>query len=137
MGNNADASRPTVHLLETDYDIVAGLALQAEHREPAITARLFEELDRATIYRVSKLPADAITLGSIVEYVDETSERLHRVEIVLPGLANISEGRISVLTPMGVALLGLRAKSVIEWPDLLGHFRRLRIVKVMQPPAFH
>jgi regulator of nucleoside diphosphate kinase len=137
MGNNAGARRPPVHLLESEYDMVAGLALQSQHRSPAIAAMLFEELDRATLHEPSGLPRDVITLGSTVEFVDERSGQLHRVEIVLPGQANITEGRISILTPMGVALYGLRSNSSIDWPDLHGHERRIRIVKVKQPHDFH
>jgi regulator of nucleoside diphosphate kinase len=48
-------------------------------------------------------------------------------------MANIAEGRISILTPMGTALYGLTAGASIDWPDLDGHERRIRIVRVRQP----
>jgi regulator of nucleoside diphosphate kinase len=51
----------------------------------------------------------------------------------MPRLANIAEGRISILTPMGAALYGLRAGQSIDWPDLDGQSRRIRIVRVRQP----
>ncbi|WP_240913877.1 GreA/GreB family elongation factor [Sphingomonas sp. HDW15A] len=72
-------------------------------------------------------------MGSEVEFIDDRNGQLHKVTIVLPGQANIAEGRISILTPMGIALYGLRANSSIEWPDLQGNDRRLRILKVTQP----
>lgn len=137
MSKTAGALRPPVHLLETEYDMVAGLAMQAEHRSPAIAAMLFEEIDRATLHAPTRLPRDAITLGSTVEYMDERTGQLHTVTIVLPAQANIAEGKISILTSMGIALYGLRTNSSIEWPDLQGRERRLAIVKVTQPEQLH
>jgi regulator of nucleoside diphosphate kinase len=51
---------------------------------------------------------------------------------VMPGEANIAEGRISILTPMGAALYGLAAGHSIEWPDLNGNARPIRILRVDQ-----
>lgn len=83
------------------------------------------------------LPPDAVRLGSLVEFVDERSGRRQLVEIVLPGEANIAAGKISVRTPVGVALLGLRAKSEIHWPDIHGQLRCLRVLSVTQPYCIH
>jgi regulator of nucleoside diphosphate kinase len=107
--------------------------MQAEHRSPIITKMLLEEIDRAELYQEKALPNDAISLGSNVEYVDERSGRIHKVQLVLPAQANISDGRVSIITPIGAALYGLRAGSVIDWPDVAGNSRRLRILKVLQP----
>jgi len=125
--------QPPVHVSEADYDLIAGLALQTEHRSPGIAAMLFGELDRAKLYTPGALPSDAITIGSSVEYVEERNGQLHRVQIVLPVDANIAEGKISILTPMGAALFGLKEGSTIAWPDLHGTVRHLKIVKVTQP----
>ena len=79
------------------------------------------------------MPAGNIRLNSRVAYVDERSSELREVELVLPGDANIAEGRISILTPMGAALYGLEPGQSIQWPDLTGHSRPIRIVRVVQP----
>jgi regulator of nucleoside diphosphate kinase len=50
--------------------------------------------------------------------------------LVLPVDANIAEGRISILTPMGAALYGLSGGACIDWPDLSGAERRIRILRV-------
>jgi regulator of nucleoside diphosphate kinase len=76
-----------------------------------------------------------VTLGSEIAFVDERTHQLRTVELVLPAMANIAEGRISILTPMGAALYGLAAGDSIEWPDLNGHTRPIRIVRVAQPEA--
>ena len=129
----ADIARPPLHLLASESDMVATLALQVEHRQPVVAAMLLEEIERAELHEAETLPETAITIGSEVDFVDERTSQLRSVELVLPAMANIAEGRISILTPMGAALYGLTAGQSIDWPDLDGHERRIRIVRVRQP----
>lgn len=133
MGIAQGSLRPPVHILETESDIVTALALKAEHQYPVIAAMLFDEIDRAQLHESRTMPFDAVTLGSRVSYVDERTDRLRSVQLVLPFEANITENRISILTSMGAALFGLRSGDSIDWPDLGGRLRRIRIVKVVQP----
>ena len=134
MGNIAAGEvRPPIHLLAAESDMVASLALQAEHRFPVVAAMLLEEIERAELHEAETLPKTAITIGSQVDFVDEKSSQLRSVELVLPASANIAEGRISILTPMGAALYGLTAGQSIDWPDLDGHERRIRILRVRRP----
>jgi regulator of nucleoside diphosphate kinase len=125
--------RPPIHLLAAESDLVATLALQAEHRHPVVAAMLLEEIERAELHEAETLPEDAITLGSEIDYVDERTHQLRSVELVLPAIANIAEGRISIMTPMGAALYGLTAGQSIDWPNLDGAERRIRILRVRQP----
>ena len=130
--SNAGEKRPPIHLLASESDLVGNLALQIEHRQPVVAAMLLEEIERAELHEPANLPDDAVTLGSEVDFVDEKTSQLRRVKLVLPADANIAEGRISILTPMGAALYGLRAGSSINWPDLYGAERRITLVRVMQ-----
>ena len=75
----------------------------------------------------------SVTLGSRVTFVDERTLRMQDVELVLPGQANIADGKISILTPMGAALYGLREGAVIDWPDRTGAERKIRVTRVVQP----
>ena len=125
--------RPPLHLLASESDLVAGLALQAEHRNPVVAAMLLEEIERAELHEADTMPADAVMLGSEVSFVDERSKRMRTVKLVLPLDANIAEGRISIMTPMGAALYGLRAGDAIDWPDNDGNARRITIKRVSQP----
>jgi regulator of nucleoside diphosphate kinase len=134
MGNFAAGEvRPPIHLLAAESDMVAILALQSEHRFPVVAAMLLEEIERAELHEAETLPETAVTIGSEVDFVDEKSSQLRSVELVMPASANIAEGRISILTPMGAALYGLTAGQSIDWPDLDGHARRIRILRVRQP----
>ena len=129
----AGGSRPPIHLLAAESDMIASLALQAEHRYPVVAAMLLEEIERAELHEPDTLPDDAITLGSEAEFVDEKTNQLRRVQLVMPAEANISAGKISILTPVGAALYGLRKDQSIDWPDLSGEVRKIRIVRVRQP----
>lgn len=126
--------KPSIHLLASESDMVADMALQIEHDRPVVAAMLLGELERADLHDLNSLPPTAVRIGSTIEYVDEASRSVRTVTLVLPKDANISEGRISILTPMGAALYGLLAGSSINWPTLDGEERCLSILSV-SPPA--
>lgn len=125
--------RPAIHLLASEADQVAGLALRVEHQQPHIAAMLLAEIERAELHEPQTMPPGNIRLNSRVAFVDERSSELREVQLVLPAEANIAEGRISILTPMGAALYGLESGQSIQWPDLNGNLRPIRIVRVVQP----
>ena len=127
--------RPAIHLLASESDIVAGLALQAEHRHPVVAAMLLEEIERAELHDPDSMPEGHVRLNSTVAFVDERTKQLREVKLVLPAEANIADGRISIMTPMGAALYGLAAGHSIDWPDLQGNVRPLKIVRVTPPAA--
>ena len=127
--------RPPIHLLASESDLVAGLALRTEHKQPVVAAMLLEEIERAELHDAQTMPEGHVMLNSRVRFVDEKSQRLRDVQLVLPAEANIAEGRISILTPMGAALYGLSAGACITWPDLEGFERPIRIVRVERPGA--
>jgi regulator of nucleoside diphosphate kinase len=129
----AGNARPQIHLLASESDLVADLALQVEHRQPVVAAMLLGEIERAELHDPETLPEDAVRLGSAVSFVDEKTGQLRKVQLVMPVHANIAEGRISILTPMGAALYGLTTGDSIDWPDLDGNTRRIRISRVVQP----
>lgn len=126
-------ARPPIHLLASESDMIASLALQVEHRSPVIAAMLLEEIERAELHDAGTLPDSAVTLNSTIDFVDEKTNQLRTAQLVLPAEADISQGRISILTPVGAALYGLAAGDSINWPDLEGNDRRIRILRVAQP----
>lgn len=124
--------RPPVHVLAEESDLVASLALTIEHRQPVVAAMLLEEIERAELHKSHTFPSDAVRLGSWVNFVDERTGEIRSVQLALPIDANIAEGRISILTPVGAALYGLRAGDSIDWPDIDDNERRITIMEVMQ-----
>jgi regulator of nucleoside diphosphate kinase len=129
------APRPPIHLLAAESDLVAGLALRTEDRQPVVAAMLLEEIERAELHDPETMADGPGMLNSRGAFVDVKSQQMREVQLVMPAEANIAEGRVSILTPMGAALYGLAAGHLIEWPDLHGHYRPIRIVRVTPPGA--
>ena len=93
------------------------------------------EVGRAQVMPSDRIPPDVITLNSIAELLDlETGERMN-FTLVLPKEARIEDGKISILAPLGTAMLGYRAGDEFEWAVPYGR-RRLKVLKVhFQPEA--
>ena len=105
----------------------------AEGRDAALAERLSAELDRAVV--VDRLPPGVAAPGSRVRFEDGRSGVVREAVIVYPADANASAGRISVLAPIGSALLGLAVNDTISWPLPDGREARIRILAVEPPTA--
>jgi regulator of nucleoside diphosphate kinase len=92
------------------------------------------ELARAKAIPAARLPGDVISMNSTVWIRDMDTDELERFVLVYPRDADIKQDRISVLAPVGTALLGYRVGDVIRWRVPQGN-RRMEIVKVTQPEA--
>src|SRR3546814_12981613 len=82
------------------------------------------------MHHAGKMPHNGITMNAEVEFVDEASEATRIVQLVYPRQAAIAANRISILTPVGAGLIGLREGQSILWPEREGHERRLTIGKI-------
>lgn len=97
---------------------------------------LAAELERADVVDGRDVPPDVVTMNSRVMFQDMTSGTAAEVTIVFPHDADVRRGRISVLAPVGTALLGLAEGDSIVWPFPDGSSRCLRVVAVtFQPEA--
>lgn len=96
-------------------------------------AALREELDRATEVDPRHVPANVVTMNSTVRVTDVRRGVASEFTIVFPGEANYDRGRISVLAPLGTALLGARTGDVVDW-TLPGGSRQLRVDRVVYQP---
>lgn len=92
--------------------------------------RLMREVARATVLPSAEMPGDVVNIGSEVRFRDEATGREQTVTVVLPEGADIDRGRVSVLTPIGAALIGLRAGAEIGWETRDGAERRLTVLGV-------
>lgn len=117
-----------VILSRADYERLSTLV--ASRHASEIWPGLVDELDRAEVFDAGDMPRTAVSLGASVEYRDETTGQTRRVVPVLPGEEDIAAGRISVLTPVGIALIGLSAGDTAEWQTRSGEWKRLRILRV-------
>jgi regulator of nucleoside diphosphate kinase len=92
---------------------------------------LKDEIERAAIVEMEQLPADVVTLDSRVQVRDVETNLRTTYQLVLPSQADLASGRVSVLAPLGTALLGFREGDEVEW-TMPGGLRRLRIESVTQ-----
>jgi len=121
--------RSAIYLKESDYQRLTSLL--AKSQVPA--AELLEaELARAELVDASSLPADTVAMASTVTFADMDNGQETTVTLVYPHEADVEQMKISVLTPVGSALIGLRKGDSIDWPIPGGSLRRLRIVSVME-----
>ena len=94
---------------------------------------LAQELSHAETVEPENIPADVVTMNSTVQVKVNSGRRSQTWTIVYPEDADVDEDRISVLAPLGTALLGYRAGDTVEWNVPAGR-RRYRIVKVVHQP---
>ncbi len=94
---------------------------------------LSAELEQAKVVSPAEIPADVITMNSKAQLRDLEDNELMTYTLVFPGKANVDEGMISVLAPIGTAMLGHRVGDEFEWHVPAGAIR-LRVEKVLYQP---
>ena len=119
-------------IIITDVDLQRLLHVLDLHDTPASDA-LATELHRAVVVTRANVPADVITMNSEVTYEDCVTAQRRTVRVVYPKDADATNGRVSVLAPIGSALLGLRIGQEIEWQVPTGT-KRIRVVDVRYQP---
>lgn len=127
-----DVELPPIVLGLSDSDRLARLTDAAADAFPATAAFLAREIARAEISPDSQLSDHVVRMGSTVAFRDDGSDRQREVTLVYPEAADIGAGRISVLTPIGAALIGLSVGQTIEFRTPAGGRRSLTVIKVRQ-----
>ncbi len=102
-------------------------------RDREYLERLEEELDRAIVVSSKDVPGDVVTMNSRVSVRDLGSGQEMTLRLVFPVDADFQQGRISILAPIGTALIGYRAGDVVEWKVPSGA-RKLQITAVLYQP---
>ncbi|MFC3569090.1 nucleoside diphosphate kinase regulator [Paracoccus sp. TOH] len=126
----AKTSRPPVIIASETLDRLERLAEAAMARNPELADRLLTELARARTLPQARMPEDAAGIGSAVTFRDESTGREQTVVLAWPEDADIAAGRASVLTPIGVALIGLRTGARFTWDTRAGETRELTVLAV-------
>ena len=106
-----------------------------QSRDRAPVDHLEAELDRAEVVLPVDVPVDVVTMNSEVAVRDMDSNEEMTFAVVFPSDADVNRQRISILAPMGTAVLGYRVGDTIDW-NVPGRIRRLKIERVLfQPKA--
>jgi regulator of nucleoside diphosphate kinase len=107
-----------------------------EHREQEYLESLMDELSRAQVVAQEDIPPDVVTMNSTVHLIDMDTGEEETYTLVFPGDADLGKMRISVLAPIGTAMLGNRSGDTLTWAVPDGE-RHLRVKEVVyQPEAF-
>jgi regulator of nucleoside diphosphate kinase len=121
--------RNTVILGEDDFRMLKQFAENFPSNPNEMT--LSYELNRAIVVENDQLPEDSVRLNSQVRVKELASNREMEFCIVMPALADIKQKKISVLTPMGAALIGLCKGETIEWKMPAG-MKKFEVIEVTQ-----
>ena len=125
--------KPKIVMTSTDLDRLEALIDSLPKTPFPGKAELLAEMDRADIVESQEVPPDVVTMNSKVRFALASGEEFC-LTLVYPKDMDGSADRISILAPVGSALLGLSAGDYIEWPKPGGGMLQLRIVEVFYQP---
>ncbi len=124
------SNHPPIYVTHDDMNRLLKLVERSDERFEMLES----ELARASVVSRAELPNDVVTMNSRVIFENESSGERREVTLVYPANADIGAAKISVLVPVGTALLGLRVGQSIDWELPNGDKERFRIVAVPYQP---
>lgn len=125
-----------IRITEFDLERLKKLLQDAqytEYRDSEYLERLQVEIDRAEVVAPQDIPVDVITMNSTVCLVDLDTGEEETYTLVFPEDADLKLGKISVLAPIGTAMLGYEVGDVFEWEVPAGK-RNLKVKKILYQP---
>lgn len=117
----------------TDFDYKKLIELIDTSASPLRTL-LREELARGQVFCAKKIPRSLITMNSTVKYRDMVTGYIEKITLVYPWDVDVAAGKISILSPLGIALIGLSAGQDIYWRAPHGVRLQIRVLKVEYQP---
>jgi regulator of nucleoside diphosphate kinase len=121
---------PPIALTRGDAEKLTRIADHATGQFAQAGDFLAREIERAEIIEEFERLPGLVTMGSRVTFRDDVTRQVRMVTLVFPEDADLSQGRISVLTPVGAALIGLSINQSIEWDTVSGGRRSLTVLAV-------
>ncbi|NWJ27758.1 nucleoside diphosphate kinase regulator [Rhizobium sp. Td3] len=128
----AHKSKPSITIARSEYERLTRLADSQALQNPEVSDALLTELERARIVDDLELPEGVVRMGSSLRYTSDLGED-RQVTLVYPGEADIAEGKISIMTPIGAALIGLSSGQSIDWTARDNRIHRLTVETVKAP----
>ncbi|WP_163558246.1 nucleoside diphosphate kinase regulator [Halomonas sp. NO4] len=127
-------ARPPIIINRLDAERLQRLIDAASGKELAVAELLEEELARGEVVDPEAIPADAVSMNSQIQFTDLTRGRQLVRTLVYPHMLAATEDGISVMAPVGAALIGLRVGDTIDWPLPDGGETQLRIDAILWQP---
>jgi regulator of nucleoside diphosphate kinase len=125
---------PRIVVSESDHERLTGLATAALNRVPETAQELLAEMERAEIVSAPSVPANVVRMGSRVTFLP-TDGRKRRITLVFPAEEDITKSRVSIMTPIGAALIGLTEGQSIQWTARDGRRHELTVLTVEKPAS--
>lgn len=127
--------KPAITVSRLDLDRIEALLERMPPQDAARHDALRAELDRANVVEPADVPRNVVTMNSTVSFSDEAGGEPITLTLVYPNAAG-KPGTVSILAPVGSALLGLSKGKGIDWPTPDGRTRRLTVLSIdYQPEA--
>ena len=122
-------SVPQIIVSNADYERLTDLATASLERLPEVAHELLSEMDRAKVVKNGSVPPDVVRMGSTVTFKSDDGH-VRTLKLVYPADESLDQHRISVMTPVGAALIGLGTGQSISWTARDGKHHRLTVTKV-------
>lgn len=124
--------KPGIVVNKSDHARLLQLANGLLDRKPDMAEELLSELERARVVERGEMLQTTVQMGSTIEYQNQDGQ-IRTLTLVYPADADIAQGKVSILTPVGTAVLGLRAGQTMEWVAADGRSSTLTVVSVQAP----
>lgn len=121
---------PRIVIPDSEHERLSALVETISRSSPVVYEYLSRELERAQLVPEQKMARSVVRMGSRVTYRDNANGRLRTVTLTYPHEADITSSRISILTPIGAALLGMSLGQTIRWPSPSGEAGSLTVLDV-------
>ena len=129
-------NQSSIFITTKDVEKLRDLIREASHTEYRgidYLQKLAEEIEKALVVQPNQIPSDVITLNSTARLVDRETNEEMVYTLVFPEDADTSQGKISILAPIGTAMLGYKAGDTFEW-DTPGGKRTIRVKEILYQP---
>jgi regulator of nucleoside diphosphate kinase len=126
--------KPPITIAKSESARLLALAAALAERNPELSDTMFGEIERARIVADTAVGGNVVRMGTTVTYQPDGDEP-RTVTLVYPGEADIDQGRISIATPVGVALIGLSTGQSIAWTARDGRGHQLTVLAVHSSEA--
>ena len=125
--------KPIPVLSLTDYQLLRELTKNSgDNKSAKEIMQLSNEVDRAIVNKDDIVADNIVRINSFVEIEDTKAKQRMKIQIVLPQLSNIKEGKVSVIAPLSIALIGFKENDEVDW-EMPAGIKSLRIISVTNP----
>ncbi|MFC3283087.1 nucleoside diphosphate kinase regulator [Litchfieldella rifensis] len=131
------SSRPSLIINRLDAERLQRLIENADDKDWPVAEALEDELLRSEVVDPEQVPKDVVSMNSRIRFTDLVRKRQLTRTLVYPHALASTEDAISILAPIGAALLGLRVGDTIDWPLPDGSVSQLYIDAILWQPEQH